>query len=103
MYKYVRMFKYKHVYVHVCFCIIKQIRKYYMDTYSYMLIGTLECKITCECVSKHKYMRGHVLRLEKHVMLENNLKFIFFYVCYVFIMVIQKYEFIYERICLCKA
>ena len=52
-----------------------------------MLISTLECKITCECVSKHKYMRSHVLRLEKHVMFEYNLK-IYICVCYVFIMAI---------------
>ena len=42
-----------------------------------MFINTLDCEITCESVSKHKYMRGHVLRLEKQVMLENNLKIIF--------------------------
>ena len=43
-----------------------------------MFNGTLEYKITCECVSKHKYMRGHVLRLEKHVIFEYKLKI---YIC----------------------
>ena len=50
-----------------------------------MFNGTLECKITCECVSKHKYMRGHVLILEKHVMLENNLK-IHIYMCVMYLL-----------------
>ena len=50
-----------------------------------MFNGTLKCKITCECVSKHKYMRGHVLRLEKHVMLENNLK-IHIYMCVMYLL-----------------
>ena len=50
-----------------------------------MLISTLECKITCECVSKHKYMRRHVLRLEKHVMFEYNLK-IYIYLCVMYLL-----------------
>ena len=52
MYKYVSMFTYKHVYVHACFCIIKQTSKYvWIHT---DIIEALECKIVGEFVYKKK-------------------------------------------------
>ena len=43
-----------------------------------------ECKITFECVGKHKYMRGKHIYIRKHVMFEYNMK-MYIYISYVII------------------